>query len=93
MVGLILQPPSKILRHDSWIAADLDGGTDSTMGKLMQKAGGIFGHKGMKDKGQAKREEAGYGEDLKDTDAPDGDGEAAESMRARDVEGLAEAER
>jgi len=93
MVCLILRPPYKALRNESWIAADLDGGTDSTMGKLMQKAGGIFGHKGMKDKGQAKREAAGYGEDLKDTDAPDGDGEAAESLRARDVEGLAEADR
>jgi len=63
------------------------------MGKLMQKAGGIFGHKGLTDKGQAKREAAGYGEDLKDTGVANGDGDAAEVQRGRDVEGLAAADR
>jgi hypothetical protein len=63
------------------------------MGKLMQKAGGVFGHKGLTDKGQAKREAAGYGEDLKDTGVADGDGDAAEAQRARDVGDLAEADR
>ena len=32
---------------------------DSTAGKLMAKAGAMFGNKGMEEKGQAKREQAG----------------------------------
>jgi len=36
---------------------------DSTAGKLMEKAGAIFNHKGMQEKGQAKREEAGAFDD------------------------------
>lgn len=54
------------------------------MGKMMQKAGGMFGHKGMKEKGTAKREAAGYGEYLKDENA--NGGEQAEEMRERDME-------
>jgi len=63
---------------------------DSTMGKMMQKAGGMFGHKGLQEKGQAKREKAGYGEDLKDTGAEDG--EDAEAQRAKDVDGRSRAD-
>jgi hypothetical protein len=38
------------------------GTKDSTTGKLMEKAGGIFGSKSMEEKGRAKREDAGgYG--------------------------------
>ena len=36
---------------------------DSTMGKMMEKAGGMFKNKGMEEKGAQKREQAGYGDD------------------------------
>jgi hypothetical protein len=40
------------------------GNKDSTTGKLMEKAGGMFGSKSMEEKGRAKREQAGgYGDD------------------------------
>ena len=40
------------------------GGKDSTTGKLMEKAGSMFGAKGMEEKGAQKRREAGgYGDD------------------------------
>ena len=34
---------------------------DSTMGKLMEKAGGLMGNKGMEQKGAEKRNQAGGG--------------------------------
>jgi hypothetical protein len=38
------------------------GTKDSTTGKLMEKAGGLFGSKSIEEKGRAKREDAGgYG--------------------------------
>lgn len=37
--------------------------SDSTMGKMMEKAGGMFKNKGMEEKGAEKREQAGYGND------------------------------
>jgi hypothetical protein len=38
------------------------GGKDSTTGKLMEKAGGMFGSKGLEQKGREKRDQAGgYG--------------------------------
>ena len=36
--------------------------TDSTMGKLMEKAGGMMHNQGMQDKGAQKRDQAGYGD-------------------------------
>lgn len=38
-------------------------GGDSTMGKLMEKAGGLMKNEKMEEKGAAKREAAGYGGD------------------------------
>ena len=35
---------------------------DSTMGKLMEKAGSALKNEGMVEKGRAKREEAGFNE-------------------------------
>lgn len=43
--------------------------TDSTLGKIMEKGGGMLGLKGVAAKGREKREAVGYGEDLKDTGA------------------------
>ena len=37
--------------------------TDSTSGKLMEKVGGMFHHKGMEEKGAEKRSQSGYGDD------------------------------
>ena len=37
--------------------------SDSTMGKMMEKAGGMFKNEGMEKKGAEKREQAGYGND------------------------------
>jgi hypothetical protein len=56
------------------------------MGKMMQKAGGIFGSKSMQEKGTAKREAAGYGEDLKDMKAKGG--VAAERERATNMNNI-----
>lgn len=42
---------------------DYLGGIDSTSGKIMEKMGGMFGNKQMEEKGAAKREKAGYGDD------------------------------
>lgn len=39
-----------------------DGKKDSTFGKLLEKAGEVLNEDRLKEKGQDKREAAGYGE-------------------------------
>ena len=43
--------------------SDSAGSNDSTMGKIMEKAGGLFKKEGLVEKGTEKREAAGYGRD------------------------------
>jgi hypothetical protein len=47
--------------HHHWLrhTDGKDGKNDSTMGKLMEKAGGMLKNENMVEKGRTKREEAG----------------------------------
>lgn len=47
---------------DTMYGTQSNSATDSTMGKLMEKAGGMFKNEGIADKGRAKREDAGFGQ-------------------------------